>query len=452
MTKGKPLPIIIRFCIPILFGSLFQQAYNLADAFIVRRFIGLNEMGAVLSTGALHFLVIGFVMGLTTGFSIPISKAFGGGDIVEMRKRAANAFYLSGIFAIILTVLTLVFVRGLLELMQTPVETFDAAYDYVIVLFGTIPVIMTYNILVAILRALGDSRTPLYFLALSCILNIILDLVFIVVFNLGTAGVGWATAVSMSVAVILCIIYIRRSHPILHFKKNELKFCRNRCNVLLKNGVPMALQFSITAVGSVILQGAVNGFGPVVVSAIGIAARIQIFIMQPMEALGITVATYCAQNLGARKLHRIKKGIKLSLIAVLTYSAFAGLLIVFGGRLLASLVIGASPDGAESVNTAEVMVYIKQFQLVNASLYWLLGILFIIRNAVQGLGYSKVTVLAGVSELIARAGIAFLLVPLFGFNAVCFANPLAWLFADVLLIIVLVALMKKLSKLPRHEL
>ena len=453
MTKGRPFPIIIRFCVPILLGSLFQQAYNLADAFVVRRFVGLDEMGAVLSTGALIFLVIGFVMGLTTGFSIPISQSFGAGDVAEMRKRAANALYLGGIFAALLTLLTTALVAQLLEVMQTPEKTISAAYDYIIVLFSSITVIMAYNILVALLRALGDSKTPLYFLTVSGILNVTLNFVFIALLGMGTAGAAWGTVIAQGIAAILCFIHIRRNFPVLAFDKSELKFCRKRCMVLIKNGLPMALQFSITAIGGVILQGAVNSFGPVVVSAIGTASRIQIFIMQPMEALGLTMATYCAQNLGAGKLHRIKKGIKLSMATVLCYSVFAGLIIIFAGRLLATLIIGTGDGGTEQAeNIAKAMVYIKQFQTVNGSLYWLLGILFIVRNSVQGLGYSRVTMLAGVSEMIARGGVAFLLVPFFGFNAICFANPLAWLSADILLIIVLLFLMKKLSEIPRSEL
>jgi putative MATE family efflux protein len=447
MTKGKPFPIIIQFCVPILLGSLFQQAYNLADAAIIGRFVGMDEMGAVLSTGSLHFLVIGFVVGLTTGFSIPISQSYGAGDVSEMRRRVANSLYLCGIFAIVLTILTVVFVRQLLAVMQTPAETIDAAYDYIIVLFASLSVIMAYNILAALMRALGNSRAPLYFLMLSCVLNIILDFVFIVGFGWGTAGAGWATVASMSFAVVMCVVYIRKSFPVLSATREEKRFCRTRCGKLIKSGVPMALQFSITAVGSVILQSAVNVLGAVVVSAVGLAARIQIFIMQPMEALGITMATFCAQNLGAGKLHRIKKGITLGMIMVLIYSIFAGLVIIFAGRHLAVLFVGS---GAENLEIT--LDYIRRFQLANGSLYWLLGVLFIVRNSVQGLGYSGVTVLAGVSELIARAGVAFLLVPVFGFRAICFANPMAWLFADIMLVVILAASMRRLSKIPRNEL
>jgi Na+-driven multidrug efflux pump len=298
----------------------------------------------------------------------------------------------------------------------------------------------------ALMRALGDSKTPLFFLMFSCLLNIILDAVFIVVLDWGTAGAGWATVISMSFAAVLCLIHIRRSFPMLRFTR-DMRFCRERSRTLLNNGIGMALQFSITGIGIVILQREVNKLEEIVVSALGMASRIQVFIMQPMEALGVTMATFCAQNLGAGKLLRIKHGIRLGFAAVLIYSVAAGLLIVFFGRYLAVLFVGR---GEENLETA--LSYIAQYQLVNGSLYWLLGILFIVRNSVQGLGYSKVTMLAGVSELIARAGIALILVPFFGFNAIVFANPLAWLFADIILIITFVILMKRLSKLSRSEL
>ncbi|MCL1831685.1 MAG: MATE family efflux transporter [Oscillospiraceae bacterium] len=438
LTKGKPFPIIMRFCVPILLGSVLQQLYNLLDAFIVRRYVGLAEMGAVLSTGPLNFLVIGFVIGLCAGFSIPVAKSFGGGDIPETRKRAANALYLCGLFALAMTALMVSFARPLLVIMQTPAETLDAAYNYIIVIFAGIPAFMMYNILVALMRALGDSKTPLYFLSASCVLNILVTLLFVAVFGWGTKGAGAATIVSQAFAVTLCLIHIRRHHPILRLKRADARPCRKRAAKLLLNGVPMALQFAITAIGTVIIQRAVNDFGPVVVSAIGVAGRLQIMLMQPMEAVGITMATFCAQNLGAGQYGRIKNGIKISLTAVLIYSIAAGALIIFGGGVLAGLITGE--EGAQA------MTYIRQFQLVNGAMYWSLGLLFIMRNSVQGLGYSGVTMFAGVSELVARGVVALIMVPRFGFDAVCFANPSAWLLADVMLVVMLVVLLRRVKR------
>jgi Na+-driven multidrug efflux pump len=271
--------------------------------------------------------------------------------------------------------------------------------------------------------------------------------VFILGLNMGTGGVGWATLVSQMCAVILCAVYLRKNYPVLRFKKGEMVFCRTRCGKLLINGVPMALQFSITAIGSIILQRAVNSLGVVVISAIGMASRVQILMMQPMEALGITMATFCAQNLGAGKLHRIKSGIKSALFIVVMYSVAAGLIVIFFGQYLTIAFVGRN---AENLN--EALVYIRQLFFANGIFYWSLGILFVLRNSIQGLGYSSVTVLAGVSELAARAGVAFAFVPVIGFNAVRFANPAAWLFADVILVVIFIIIIKKLSKIPRNEL
>ena len=274
MTKGKLFPVIIRFCLPVLLGSLFQQFYNLTDAAIIGRFVGMDEMGAVLSTGPLHFLVIGFVLGLTTGFSIPIAQSFGLGDVSEMRRRVVNAFYLCGIFAVGLTVLTVLTVRKLLIVMQTPAETLNDAYNYIFILYSGIIVIMAYNMLAALMRALGNSKTPLMFLIISGVLNILFDLLFIIGLVWETAGAGIATVLSQFIAVILCVIFVKRNFHILASSKEEKKFCKERCTKLLNNGVPMALQFSITAIGSMILQSAVNVLGPIVVSAVGMAARV----------------------------------------------------------------------------------------------------------------------------------------------------------------------------------
>jgi len=438
MTKGKPVPVILRFFLPVLLGSLFQQVYNLADGVIVGRFIGMDEMGAVFSTGSLNFLVIGFVMGLTNGFCIPIAQTFGAGDVSEMRRRTANALYLCGIFTVAITALTVAFTRPLLIIMQTPAETLGAAYSYIIVLFGGIAVIMFYNMFAGLLRALGDSKTPLYFLIIACIINVGLDLVFIIVFKMGTAGAGWATVTAQLCSVILCAVYLRRNYPILLFKKEELKFSPAHCVKLVKAGVPMALQFSITAVGSVIIQSAVNNFGPIAVSAVGMANKFQILMMQPMECLGITMATFSAQNLGAGKIHRVRKGIAQSMIMILGYCLFATLFVWFFGRYAVRIFVSSNEP-----NLAEAIVYVVRFQRINCLFYFVLGALFVIRNSVQGLGYALPAMFAGFCELFGRSVMAFGFVPSLGFDAVCIANPLSWFLADVLLFIVFAVIMKK---------
>jgi len=447
MTKGKPVPVILRFFLPVLLGSLFQQVYNLADGVIVGRFVGMDEMGAVFSTGSLNFLVIGFVMGLTNGFCIPIAQAFGSGDISEMRRRTANTLYLCGIFTVILTVLTMVFTRPLLTIMETPAETLDAAHGYIIVLFGGIGVIMFYNVFAGLLRALGDSKTPLYFLIIACIINVGLDLLFIIVFKMGTAGAGWATVTAQFCSVVLCAVYLRKNYPVLLFRKDELRFSPAHCEKLIYAGVPMALQFSITAIGSVIIQRAINTFGPVAVSGVGMANKIQVMISQPMDCLGITMATYCAQNLGAGKIRRIKKGIKVSLIMVFSYCVFAAVLIWFAGRYAAYVFVDKNEPNLE-----QALGYVVRFLRINALFYLTLGFLFVMRNSVQGLGYALPAMFAGACELVGRAALAFGFVPIIGFDAVCIAAPVAWILADILILTVFIHIIKKFSREKRGRL
>jgi len=438
MTKGKPVPVIIGFFFPVLLGSLFQQAYNLADGMIVGKFIGMDEMGAVLSTGSLNFFVIEFIIGLTNGFCIPIAQAFGAGEISIMRRRTANALYLCGIFTVVLTALTMLFTRPLLIIMQTPAEMLDAAYSYIIVLFGGIAVIMFYNMFAGLLRALGDSRSPLYFLIIACIINVGLDLLFIIVFKMGTAGAAWATVAAQFCTVILCAAYLRKKYTILTFQKEELKFSIEHCKTLIKAGVPMALQTSITAVGIVIIQQAINKLGAVAVSAVGMANKFQVLVWQPMECFGITMATFCAQNLGARKIHRIKKGVKLSMLIIVGYSLLAGVFVWFFGRYTVMIFVNK-----DEPNLKEAIVFVTRYLKINGLFYWSIGILYIIRNSVQGLNYTLPAMFAGVCELVGRSVMAIVFVPLLGFDAVCIAGPLSWIMANILLIIVFADIIRK---------
>ncbi len=427
MTKGKPLKLILAFCIPMLLGNIIQQVYNMVDSIVVGRYVGVDAFAGVSSTGSLTFLVIGFVLGLCSGFSIKISQSFGAGDYKEMRKYVANALYLSGAFAIILTVLTMLFTRPLLEVMRTPDNIIDYAYDYIIIIFAGITATMMYNILACILRAVGDSKTPLMFLGIAAVINIVLDLLFVISFNMGVKGVGYATVISQVVSAILCIIYIKKRYFILHFEKDELKLDVNKCKDLAFVGVPMALQFSITAIGTIILQFAVNSLGSAAVAAVGAALKVQSMAILSMETLGLTMATYSGQNLGAKKYDRIKEGVNKSLVVGVAYSLVIYAVIALLGGYISLLFI--------KKEETEIIGDVVKFLRISGAFYPMLAILFIIRNVLQGLGYSVVTMLAGVSELIARAVVAIAFVGPFGFNAVILAGPVAWICADIILII-----------------
>jgi putative MATE family efflux protein len=427
MTKGRPMKLILTFCIPMLMGNIIQQLYNMVDSIVVGRFVGVDAFAGVSSTGSLTFLVIGFVMGLTSGFSIKVAQSFGAGDYKEMRKYIANALYLSGAFAVVLTALTVLFTRPLLRVMQTPENIIDYAYDYIIILFAGISVTIMYNILASILRAVGDSKTPLIFLGVAAMVNIVLDLLFVISFNMGVKGVGYATIIAQIVSAVLGIIYIKKRYYILHIQMDELRMDLEKCKELAYIGVPMALQYSITAVGTIILQFAVNSLGSATVAAVGAATKVQSFAILPMETWGLAVATYAGQNFGAREYNRIRDGVNKSLVLGVVYSVFIYVIIaVFGGYI--SLLFIKKEEIA-------ILGDVVRFLRISGAFYPTLAVLFVVRNVLQGLGYSMITILAGVSELIARAVIAIVFVRIFGYDAVILAGPVAWICADMIVII-----------------
>lgn len=438
MTSGKPLKLILQFFLPLLLGNVFQQFYSMVDAIIVGKFIDVNAFAAVGSTGSLNFLIIGFVIGMTSGFCIPVSQSFGENQIPKMRQYIANAAYIAIAVTVVLTVLTVIFTRPMLNAINTPDDIIDNAYNYLVVILGGIPVTMLYNYLSAILRSLGDSKTPLFFLAIASVVNILLDLLFIIVFKSGVAGAGWATVISQLVAGVLCIIYMRKNYAILRFDKDELKFRKEKIIHLSKIGFPMGCQFSITAIGSIILQSAVNDLGTVVVASVTAASKLQTLVIQPMETLGITMATYCGQNLGAGKIDRVKLGMRKCLLLSIGYSIIAGVVMWFFGGTISQIFIESSET--------EIIANASHFLRISSLFYPVLGVLFLVRNSLQGLGYSLLPMSAGVCELIARAVISFGFVSIYGFNAVCFASPAAWLCADILLVTAYVICIKKLQK------
>lgn len=438
MTEGKPLRLILGFCVPLLLGNLFQQLYNMVDTIIVGRFIGVDALAAVGATGSISFLVIGFLVGLTNGFAIPIAQAFGAGSREDMRKYVVNALYLCAAASVLLTALTMLTTRPLLELMQTPDNIIDQSYSYIIVIFGGIAPLMLYNMLACILRSLGDSRSPLLFLVIASVLNVILDFVLVVIFPLGVAGAGWATIISQGISAILCLLYIRWKMIILHPQKGEWKFETRRCYGLIRIGVPMALQFSITAVGSILLQSAVNTLGSGAVAAVTAANKVQIFCTQPLETLGITMATYCGQNLGAGKIDRVRQGIRQGTVLILAVAVLMAATVMIAGPYILLLFM----DAAET----EIIAQATRFNIINALFFVVLGLLFIYRNSLQGMGFSLMPMLGGLSEMVARTLVAFLLVKPFGFDAVCFASPVAWVFATVLLLVTYVVKMKGLNQ------
>lgn len=438
MTTGSPLKNIIRFCLPLMVGNLFQQFYNMADTIIVGQFVGKNALSAVGSVGPLNFMIIGTVIGLCTGFAIPIAQRFGAQDIQNLKKYVANIIYTSIVVGVIFTCVAVLFARPLLEVLNIPIELRDEAYSYIVVIFAGIGATMLYNLLASIVRALGDSKTPLYFLLFSSFLNIGLDLLLIIVFQMGVRGAAVATVVSQFVSGVLCFIYVKRSFPILHLTKEtkalDFTFIKN----LLKNGLPMALQFSITAIGSVMLQSCVNGLGADCIAAVTIGGKTQLMIVLPAETIGITMATYCGQNLGAKKFDRIEKGVHRGVALAFGYAAIGFCVARFLGPYMSLLFI----DGSET----EIIALAQQYINAGSYFYLILSLLFVLRNALQGLGYSLTAMTAGVFELIARGIMGFGFVNTIGYAAACVANPVAWIAADVFLIPAYIIVSRKVKR------
>lgn len=444
MTSGKPYKLILSFAVPMIIGNIFQQLYNMVDTVIVGKYVGVNALAGVGSTGAISFLVVGFALGVCSGFSIMPAQRFGAGDHSGMRKYISNSIYLCIAVAVILTTATMLLTGPILTLMNTPSEIYNYAFDYIIIIFAGIPATIFYNILSSILRALGDSKTPLIFLGVSSVLNVGLDLLLIIVFNMGVAGAGIATVVSQGISAFLCLIYMRRNYDILRFEKGELKFEMQKALDLIGVGIPMALQFSITAIGSIVLQSAVNSLGTASVAAVTAASKIQTVAISPMESLGITMATYCGQNRGARKYTRIRVGIRQSLLMSMIYCVVSALAVSFLGGAMTVLFVSSDQTSKEALD--EIIRLSVLYLRLNGIFYPTLGVLFILRNALQGMGYSFLPMMAGVSELAARTLVVFAFVSSFGYMAACMASPVAWIFADTLLIITYTAKMRSLKK------
>ena len=425
MTQGRPLPLILRFTLPLLLGNLFQQAYNMADAAIVSRYLGTNALAAVGASSSVQFLVIGFCTGACCGFAIPIAQTFGAEDHRTMRRLIFHGMALTLGIAVLLTTACALLCPQILHLLSTSAEIFDDAYAYLLIIFLGIPFTLLYNLLSAILRAVGDSRTPFLFLALSAFLNIILDLLAVVVFGMVVAGAALATIASQAVSGVLCWRYISRHVPVLWFGRESMKFDVTMTKLMLKMGLPMGLQSSITAIGSMVMQSANNNLGSVYTSGFTAGMRIKQLAMCPFDALATAVSTFCGQNLGARHPDRIRQGIRLGIAVGVIYGVFAGLLLIFAGRPLSMIFISGSAADAPVLDAA------TQYLRAMGFFYWVLGILSVARMATQGLGFAGLAIFSGVVEMAARMIVSLVFVPVFGYDAICFTDQSAWVSASL---------------------
>ena len=426
MTVGSPTRGILKFAVPLILGYILQQMYLIIDAAVVGRFVGVNALAGVGASTSVMFLIMGFCNGSCAGFAIPVAQSFGAKNFSEMRQYVAGAVRISAVIAAVITLLTCLFCDRILQVVNTPRECFSDAYVYLLFNFIAIPFTIAYNALSGFIRALGNSKQPFYFLITSSVVNIVLDMVFIIVFGMGVEGAAIATLVSQVFASALCGWYIKRHMQLLIPNREERVYDDRKVGRLLVNGIPMGLQFSITAIGSIMLQSANNALGTVYVAAFTASMRIKYLFTCVFENIGVAMATYCGQNIGARRLDRIALGLRSAIKVMLIYFVFTFIVIYPFADYLMMIFVKSGET--------EIVRYAAQFMRLCNYYYPVLGLLTILRYSIQGLGYSNLSMLSGVMEMIARCGVSLWLVPAWGFLGVCYGDPVAWIMADIFLV------------------
>lgn len=426
LTAGTPWRVILAFSIPLLIGNVIQQFYHVVDAMVVGQVLGVNALAAVGATGSILFLLLGFSWGMTSGFAIPTAQAFGARDTEGVRRSVAAGTILTGVASLIMTVAAPLVAEPLIILMRTPPELVEGATTFAVISFLGASATMFFNFLSAIIRANGDSKTPLYFLVMACVLNIILVIAFVGMLGFGIAGAAAATVVSQLFSVLACLVYVRRSQPALHVSRTHWKVSRQDLKEHLRIGLPMGFQASIVAIGSLAVQVRLNTLGADAVAAYTTAGRVDGIAVAFLASIGLAVATFTAQNYGAGKIDRINVGVRHAIwMSVGTAIALGVLLVVAGGPIVRSFV------GSDAQNVVDMAHW---FLVVNGATYWILGILFVTRGALQGLGRTLSPTISGLFELVMRVAAAIVLGGLFGFNGIVWSNPMAWIAAVVLLL------------------
>lgn len=441
MTEGNPFKLIFFYSIPVLLGNLFQNFYSMADSIIVGRLLGTNALAAVGNTGPMNFLIIGFICGLTSGFAVIAAQAFGAKNHDELKRSIAMNIILNTFFGIIFTILALLTNKPLLELINTPEEILKDSKLYLNIIYSGLFATILYNATSCILRAVGDSKTPLYFLILSSILNIILDIVLIKYTNLEVAGAALATVIAQLISGLLSVILIIKKYPELHAKKEHFTWCTSFASKHLKIGAPMAFQFSITAIGVIVLQGALNKFGPSVIAAYTAAGKVEQLIAVAAGSFGVVMANYAGQNYGAKRIDRIRSGTRAGTILTLGFSILSMLIAFVFPEQLTSLFVNTTSSGY-----SDVIKYSKEYLFLTAIFYPPLFLIFIFRNVLQSIGKTFMPLMGGFFELIARSACAFILPIFIGYAGICFAGPVAWLSAAIPLLISYIVIIRRLQK------
>jgi putative MATE family efflux protein len=438
MTVGKPARSILYFALPLVLGYVLQQLYQVVDAAIVGRWVGVEGLAAVGASSSIMFLVLGFCNGACAGFSVPVAQAFGAKDYSLMRQYVANAVRIGIWISVILTIPVCVFCSPILRLVNVPEDIFHQAWIYLMLQFLGIPLAIAYNLLAGFIRSLGNSKEPFYFLLISSATNIILDLLFVIAFKWGVFGAAFATLISQAVSASLCYSFIIRQMKMLIPVGEERRYDKEHVGHLLNNGIPMGLQFSITGIGIIMLQRSNNALGTVYVAAFTAAMRVKYVFTTVFENIGVAMATYCGQNIGAKRLDRVKSGLKAATGIMLVYFVFTFAVIFPFADEMMSLFVDSSQK--------QIIEYASQLMRISNFFYPVLGMLTILRYSIQGLGYSTLSLMSGVMEMLARTAFGLWVVPAWEWMGVCFADPAAWCAADIFLFPAMYFLLRHLSK------
>ena len=438
MTTGSPTRDILKFAVPLVCGYILQQMYLIIDAAIVGRFVGVGALAAVGASASIMFLIMGFCNGACSGFAIPVAQAFGAKDFAAMRRYVANAVRIAAVIAVVITMATCALCSPILRMVNTPKEIFGDAYTFLILQFAAIPFTITYNLLAGFIRALGNSKQPFYFLIFSSIVNILLDFLFIIGMRLGVEGVGLATMLSQAASGYMCYTYIKRKMDVLIPRADERAYDHKKAATLLASGLPMGLQFSITAIGSIMLQSANNALGTVYVAAFTASMRVKYLFTCVFENIGVAMATYCGQNIGAHKVARVALGVRSAMkITAVYFLITLALILPFAEEMMMLFV---------SAGETEIISNAAMYMRISNYFYPALGLLTVLRYSIQGLGYSSLSMLSGVMEMVARCGVSLWLVPALAFLGVCYGDPVAWVAADVFLVPCMVLLYRHLRR------
>ncbi|HEL1640496.1 TPA: MATE family efflux transporter [Streptococcus suis] len=426
LTQGKPIRVILQFAIPLLIGSFFQLAYNFADSMIVGHTLGKTAFASVGSTASLIFLIIGFAQGVTNGLTIVTAQRFGAGDWEGVKKSFVHGLFYACCISLVLTVLSLIFLRPILEIMQTPATIIQHSERFLTAMFGGMTFTVFYNFLSSAIRSLGNSKTPLVALVIACFINIGLDFFFILTMKWGVFGAGFATVTAQAFSVLYLMIYIYRKVPQFHLTWKDLTLDRANLIRHAQLGFPIGFQSSIIAIGAITLQVMVNQLGTDAIAAQAIALRTDQLAMLPMVNLGLAISTFTAQNYGAKLYDRIREGVHKALLLNIAWAIVFAALLILANRFFSGLFL---PDASQEVLDLALVYYI-----INGCCYWIVASLFILRSFIQGLGKGLIPTLAGFGELIFRAVVAILGMQYFGFYGTAAANPAAWIGSIIVLI------------------